>query len=149
MPTIDDLDDRTRYLESEIEGEKAVTRHVLQQATLNADDLATLKTGVRQVGEQMFVVNATLATHATRLNVLTQDVQLIRQQMTALRRELAAAGSDIARRLDGAAGRFDVLERRLGTFENSVAARLDAIERNVAAILTAVERSGATPSHAG
>jgi hypothetical protein len=71
MATIDQLDDRTRYLESETEGEKIVTRHVLRQAGLNADDLGALKTEVRHVTEHMVVANAALTTHGMRLDADT------------------------------------------------------------------------------
>ena len=60
--TIDELENRIRFIESEVEGEKAVTRHVLRQASLNADDLGALKTGVRHLEEQMVLTNAALNT---------------------------------------------------------------------------------------
>jgi hypothetical protein len=117
MVTADELDSRIRYLEGEVEGEKAVTRHVLTQASLNADDLGTLKTQVRHLTEQMVLVNAALSTHGLRLNVLTQDVTMLRQEVTVLRSEMDR--------------RFDALER-------NHAARFDAVERNIALILAAV-----------
>jgi chromosome segregation ATPase len=121
MVTVDELDSRTRYLEGEVEGEKAVTRHVLTQASLNADDLGTLKTQVRHLTEQMVLVNAALSTHGNRLNVLTQDVTMLRQEVTVLRGEVTALRSEMNR-------------------------RFDAVERNIALILAAVVPavSGAT-----
>jgi hypothetical protein len=124
MVTFDELDGRTRYLEGEVEGEKAVTRHVLTQASLNADDLGALKTQVRHLTEQMVLVNAALSTHGLRLNVLTQDVTMLRQEVTVLRSEVTALRSEMDRR-------FDALER-------NHAARFDAVDGNIALILAAV-----------
>jgi hypothetical protein len=121
LATIDELENRTRFLESKVEGEKTVTRHVLRQASLNADDLGALKTGVRRLEEQMVLTNAALNTQAGRITLLAQDVTMIRQDVTVLRRDIEAVNA----RLD----RQD--------------SRLEAIERNVAAILAAV--APATP----
>jgi hypothetical protein len=124
MVTIDELENRTRYLEGEVEGEKAVTRHVFAQAGLNADDLGVLKTQVRHLTEQLVLVNAALSTHGNRLTLLTQDVTLLRQEVIAVRGEMNRKFGEIDRR-------FDVLER-------NVAARFDSVERNIALILAAV-----------
>jgi hypothetical protein len=40
---------RTDILEREVEGEKMVTRHILEQTRRNGDDLATVKTQLGQV----------------------------------------------------------------------------------------------------
>jgi tetrahydromethanopterin S-methyltransferase subunit G len=40
---------RTDILEREVEGEKMVTRHILEQTRRNGDDLATVKTRLDQV----------------------------------------------------------------------------------------------------
>ena len=40
---------RTSILEREVEGEKMVTRHILEQTRRNGDDLATVKTQLGQV----------------------------------------------------------------------------------------------------
>jgi predicted nuclease with TOPRIM domain len=159
MMTIDELDSRTRYLESEVEGEKAVTRHVLSQAGLNADDLGTLKTQVRHLTEQMVLVNAALSTHGNRLNVLTQDVTMLRQEVivlrgevnalrgevTALRGEVSALRGEVTT-LHGEVTtlrgemdrRFGETDRRFDGLERNVAARFDTVERNIALILAAV-----------
>ena len=90
------LGNRMLALEDEMTGEKAVTRHVLRQASLNADDLATLKTEVRHLTEQMVLTNATLNTHGIRLNVLTQDTAMIRQEITALRTDLGTVQEQVS-----------------------------------------------------
>ena len=42
MHRIEALEARVAYLEREVEGEKRVTRHILEQTRQNSDDLATL-----------------------------------------------------------------------------------------------------------
>jgi chromosome segregation ATPase len=137
LATIDELENRTRFLESEVEGEKTVTRHVLRQAGLNADDLGALKTGVRHLEEQMVLANAALNTQGGRITLLAQDVTMIRQDVTALRRDMEAVNARLDRqdsRLDAMDSRLDRMDSRLDAMDS----RLEAIERNVAAILAAV-----------
>lgn len=131
MTTVDELDYRTRFLESEVEGEKTVTRHVLRQAGFNADDLGALRTEVRRLNEQMVLANAALTTQGGRLTLLTQDVTALRQDTTALRR----GQEEIHIRLDRQDARLDAVE-----------GRLDRMERNIAAILAAVAPGSPPPA---
>ena len=126
MVTTDELDIRTRYLDNEIEGEKAVTRHVLRQATLNADDLGILKTEARRLNEQMVLANAALHSQSGRLTCLTQDVTLIRHDVTALRCGMEEVHT-----------RLDAMDRKF-----------DAMERNIAVILAAVVPQNPPPAGA-
>ena len=93
--TREEFERRMRVLESEMEGEKAVTRHVLEQARLNGDDLADVKSELAVVksqlghlGDDMVVIKAALNSHGNRLNVLTQDVREIRTEMGQMRTEM-------------------------------------------------------------
>jgi hypothetical protein len=108
-----------------------VTRHVLRQAGLNADDLGALKTGVRRLEEQMVLANAALNTQSGRITLLAQDVTMIRQDVTALRRDMEAVNA-----------RLDRQDSRLDAMDN----RLSVIERNVAAILAAVAPGNPPPA---
>jgi chromosome segregation ATPase len=140
----DGLDTRVRYLESEVEGEKAVTRHVLEQAIRNGDvlnavrsesatarlDLIALTSQLHHIAGDVTVANAALRSHGNLLNVLRQDVTTIRQDVTALRRDVEV----VNKRLDAVDARLDAVDARL----DAVDARLAAIERNIAAILAAV-----------
>jgi chromosome segregation ATPase len=159
MAAIDELDYRTRFLESEIEGEKIVTRHVLRQAGFNADDLGTLKAEVRRLNEQMVLANAALNTQGGRLTLLTQDVTALRQDVTALRRGQEEIHARLDRqdsrldaidsRLDAMNGRLDRMENRLDRIENRldrIENRLDTMERNIAAILAAVTPGNPPPA---
>jgi len=44
---------RTGILEREVEGEKMVTRHILEQTRRNGDDLATVKTQLGRVEKRL------------------------------------------------------------------------------------------------
>jgi predicted translin family RNA/ssDNA-binding protein len=52
MPTYvtkDEFEARVGVLEGEVEGEKLVTRHILEQTRRNSDDLATIKSRLSRV----------------------------------------------------------------------------------------------------
>lgn len=151
----DELDTRVRYLESEVEGEKAVTRHVLEQAIRNGDvlnavrsetsiarlDLIALTSRVDHIAGDVTVANATLRSHGNLLNVLRQDVTTIRQDVTALRRDVEARLDAMDARLDAIDARLAAIDARLNAIDprhDAIDARLAAIETNIAAILAAV-----------
>jgi len=46
-----------KVLEREVEGEKLVTRHILEQTRRNGDDLAAIKTRLERVEERLDGVN--------------------------------------------------------------------------------------------
>ena len=96
--TREEFERRMRVLEGEAEGEKRVTRHILEQTRRNGDDLATLKT-------DSALVRAELTRHSALLNVLTQDVSLIRAEMRAkldtLVADVAAIRAALAPRGEG------------------------------------------------
>jgi chromosome segregation ATPase len=141
MATIEELENRVRCVESETEGEKAVTRQVYLQAIRNGDQIGALRSEVATarvdiqaltsqtdhiVGE---VVQSTalLRSHGLRLEALTRDVGLLRSDVTALRR----GQEELHVRLDGVEARLDRVEARLDRLEarlDRVEARLDAIE---------------------
>jgi len=54
------LPTRTDILEREVEGEKLVTRHILEQARRNGDDLAAIKTRLGRMEERLGNVEAKL-----------------------------------------------------------------------------------------
>jgi chromosome segregation ATPase len=141
MATVDELENRVRELASEIEGEKAVTRQVYAQSVRNGDQIGALRSEVAtgrvdiqamtsRVDHMVTEVvqgTAMLRSHGLRLESLTRDVGLLRNEVTALRRgqeelhvRVDQAQADVTARLD----RQD--------------SRLEAMERNIAAILAAV-----------
>jgi uncharacterized protein YoxC len=56
MPTYvtrEEFEARVGVLEREVEGEKLVTRHILEQTRRNGDDLAAIKTRIDRVEEKV------------------------------------------------------------------------------------------------
>jgi uncharacterized protein YoxC len=51
--TREEFEARTGVLEREVEGQKLVTRHILEQTRRNGDDLAAIKTRLNRVEEKV------------------------------------------------------------------------------------------------
>jgi hypothetical protein len=145
MATIDELDAKVREMESEISGEKAVTRHIFERSRLNTSDLAAIRSEISimraesgnrldRLAGDMVLVNAALNSHGARLNTLTQDVILIRRDVTVLRRDMEGVNARLDRFQADVAARFD-----------DVAPRFDRLESSVATILAAVVSQGSAP----
>lgn len=100
MVTVEELDARLRVVESEVSGEKAVTRYLLEQTRLNGDELSAIKTQVRHLTENMTVANAALQSQGTLLNVLRQDVTTLRQEVGHIRADMVELRQEINRKLD-------------------------------------------------
>lgn len=83
--TRQEFEARMRIVESEVTGEKAVSRHILEQTRRNGDELAVLKSRVDYLTDDVAVIKATLNHHGALLNVLTQDVAMMRQDVAAIR----------------------------------------------------------------
>jgi chromosome segregation ATPase len=118
-----ELDRRVKTLEEELNGEKHLTRYAVDQTRRNGEVLHALRTDVSgatmrldNLAGDMAAVQSALATHGRALDVLMQDVRLLRGEMTELRTGQEA------------------INARLDTMEHNVAGRLDTIEHNVAAI---------------
>jgi chromosome segregation ATPase len=142
--TTDELERRVQYFESEIEGEKLVTRRVLEQSVRNGDqvgalrsEVATARVDIQALASQMDHIagevvqnTAALRNHGTLLTMLQQDVVALRSDATELRRGQEAMNV-----------RLDHVDTRLDRMESNIAAVdtcLGRMESNVAAILGAV-----------
>jgi outer membrane murein-binding lipoprotein Lpp len=119
-----------RVLENEVEGEKAVTRHVLEHARLNGDDLAAMKAQLVHLADDMVLVKTTLNSHGLRLNVLTQDVGLLRQDVGALHRDVGAMRSG----MDTMRSDMDTLRSDVDTMRSDMA----TVRADITAIRAAV-----------
>jgi chromosome segregation ATPase len=135
--TRDEFERRMRVLESEMEGEKAVTRHVLEQGRLNGDDLAAVESelaGVKSqlghIANDMVVVKAALNSHGNRLNVLTQDVREIRTEMGQMRPEMGEMRTEMGE-MRTEMGQMHAETSQMGT-------KLDTLAQDVAAIRAAL-----------
>jgi septal ring factor EnvC (AmiA/AmiB activator) len=84
-----------RVLEGEVEGEKLVRRHILEQTQRNGDDLAVLKARVDHLSIDVALVRGGVTGHTALLNVLVQDVGQLRQEFGETRRDMSQFHQDI------------------------------------------------------
>ena len=68
--TVDELATRVSLVEREVEGEKIVTRHILEQTRRNSDYLAAIKTRLDRVERKVDVVEQ-------KVDELTRDLPTI------------------------------------------------------------------------
>jgi chromosome segregation ATPase len=155
MIIIDELEDRVRYVESEVEGEKAVTRQVYQQAVRNGDALRAVQLAVVEltsrtdhIVQEVIQNTAAVRSHGARLDSLTRDVGQLRNDATELRRNIEAVNARLAQiearldrmqeelntRFEGMNTRFWEMNTRFGETK----AQLVRMEQGIAAILAAV-----------
>jgi len=80
-----------REVIGEVEGEKAVTRHILEQTHRNGEDLGTIKSRLDRVETRLdhmagniVVMKADLGRHGRVLDVLTQDMRMVRVAIDTL-----------------------------------------------------------------
>jgi chromosome segregation ATPase len=152
MATIGELENRVRFLASEVEGEKPVTRTVLEQAIRNGDvmnavrsevatmrvDLLAITSRTDHIAGDVAVGNAALRNHGILLTMLQQDMGAIRGDVTLLRRDMEAVNG----RLDETNARLDETNARL----DETNSRLDRMEHNIAIILAAVVPGNPPPA---
>jgi uncharacterized protein YoxC len=81
--TREEFESRVGVLEREVEGEKMVTRHILEQTRRNGDDLAAVKTRLDRV--------------ETRLDRVEQKVDGLTHTVGGLQRDLPKIVGDVMR----------------------------------------------------
>lgn len=81
--TRQEFDARVGVLEREVEGEKVVTRHILEQTRRNGDDLAAIKTRLDRVER--------------KVDGLEQEVQSVKVTLNHLVRDLPRIVGDVVR----------------------------------------------------
>jgi hypothetical protein len=97
------LETRVTVLEQEVEGEKMVTRHILEQTRRNGDDLAAIKTRLGRLEQKHDGVD---------LKGLVQKVEGLDQKVNKLDRKV----DDLTKSLPGIVGEVmrEVLRERDG-----------------------------------
>jgi len=110
-----EFDGRMRVLEGEVEGEKLVTRHILEQTQRNGDDLAALKARVDHLSSDVALVRGAVTGHTALLNVLVQDVGQLRQETGGVRRDIGQLRQEMQRDMGQ-------LHREMGTMRADIAA---------------------------
>ena len=80
----DHLTARVSVVEREVEGEKMVTRHVLEQTRRNSDDLAAIKTRLGRVEQKVDGLGVEIADLKKSLPAIVGDVmrEVLREQDT-------------------------------------------------------------------
>jgi uncharacterized protein YoxC len=86
--TREEFETRVGVLEREVEGEKLVTRHILEQTRRNGDDLAAIKTRLDRVEEKLDGVD---------LKGLVRNVEGLDRKVDNLVRNLPKIVSDAVR----------------------------------------------------
>ena len=81
MVDLQALERRVAALEQEVEGEKVVSRYILEQTRRNGDDLAALRSRLDRVESRLDRVES-------RLDRLEGEVQSLRQEVRSLRADL-------------------------------------------------------------
>jgi chromosome segregation ATPase len=152
MMIVDDLENRVRELSNEVEIEKLVTRRVYDQAIRNGDQIGALRSEVGTarvdiqaltsqaeyiVGE-IVLCTASFRSQGTRLDSLTRDISLLRNEVTALRRgqeELHARIDPIEARLH--ALRVDIDALRAG--QDALRTEIDALRAGQEALRAEID----------
>jgi uncharacterized coiled-coil DUF342 family protein len=149
MTTVEHLNIRVGIVESEVEGEKAVTRYAVEQVRLNTDELTAFRSEARLrldriVGDTALVKAAQIAQGGT-LNILVQDVRELRTEVMAMRREMRTEIGGL--RMEVGQLRTETSELRTETRElrtemnelrTEVNHRLSVIEQSLATLVAAV-----------
>ena len=89
------LTTRVDVLQREVEGEKLVTRHILEQTRRNSDDLAAIKTRLGRIEERVGNVEGKLERVEEKLEGV--DLKLLARQVNDLTRNLPHIVSDAVR----------------------------------------------------
>ena len=104
-----------RVLEGEVEGEKLVTRYILEQTQRNGDDLAAIKARVDHLSSDVALVRGAVTGHTALLNVLVQDVGQLRQETGGMRRDMGRLRQEMQRDMGQ-------LRQDMGTMRADIAA---------------------------
>jgi tetrahydromethanopterin S-methyltransferase subunit G len=86
--TREEFEARAGVLEREVEGEKMVTRYILEQSRRNGDDLATLKSRLDRVEARLDRVETRLDRVEQKVDAVGSEVHALRGAFAELRRDL-------------------------------------------------------------
>ena len=75
--TREEFETRVGVVEREVEGEKMVTRHILEQSRRNSDDLAAIKTRLDRVEGKVDALQTTVSGLQTTVHGLVRDLPKI------------------------------------------------------------------------
>ncbi len=84
MSEIELLERRVTALEQEVEGEKVVTRYILEQVRRNGDDLAALRGRMDRVEARLDAIEARLSRIEGRMDRLESEFRTFRTELPRL-----------------------------------------------------------------
>src|SRR5215210_7601567 len=90
MVDVEALERRVAALEQEVDGEKVVTRYILDQTRRNGDDLAAIRARLDRI-------EARLDRHDARFDRLEAELQSLRMELRSLRTDLPKIVADTMR----------------------------------------------------
>ena len=90
---------RVDVVEREVEGEKMVTRHVLEQTRHNGDDLAAIKTRLDRVERKVDGLDQQIKGVADDVHGVRQDLTGLRGMVTGLTTNLPTMIGDVMRQV--------------------------------------------------
>ena len=95
--TREEFETRVGVVEREVEGEKMVTRHILEQSRRNSDDLAGIKTRLDRVEGKVDALQTTVGGLQTTVNGLQTTVGGLQATVNGLVRDLPKIVADAVR----------------------------------------------------
>ncbi len=150
MVTVEELDIRLRIVESEIAGEKLVSRHVLTQAQHNADDIAEIRTQYRHLANDMALVKAAQVAQGGTLNILVQDVREMRTEIAAVRQEGATRHEELRSEIEELRGematRHEKLRGEMATRHEGLRSEMATRHEQLLGAIRALASGGSAPA---
>jgi len=89
------LQARVNVVEGEVEGEKLVTRHILEQTRRNGDDLAAIKTRLDRVERKLDGLEQKFDGLEQKVGGLEQKVDGLEQKVDGLEQNLGGLGQKV------------------------------------------------------
>lgn len=91
------VQDRVEFVAQEVEGEKLLSRYILQQARQNGDDLAALKTRVGRVEEKVDRLEIEMRELRSDVNGLRSDLNGLRDEFRFSQSQLPGMIAEVMR----------------------------------------------------
>jgi uncharacterized protein YoxC len=95
--TREEFEARVGVIEREVEGEKMLTRHILEQSRRNSDDLAAIKTRLDRVEGKVDALQTTVSGLQTTVGGLQGTVGGLQATVNGLIRDLPKIVADAVR----------------------------------------------------
>jgi hypothetical protein len=147
----EELERRVKTAESEIEGEKQVSRYAIEQSRRSTEAFMALRTEVAAlraevamvagrvdyIAGEAAVMRATLMHHGRALDVLQQDVGALRNDTIALRNDMIAMRQDMATR-QGLTAVRDELRSELTTVRHDLRSEMAVVREELRSEMAAM-----------